>query len=443
MNILFLYNVNSAFVGTTRSHITAFKGYSIHKVVELDFHVFRKTDVDLSMFDCIVIHHSIPVGYGNTLSDQTIERLKGFQGLKALFIQDEMRWVESTCDKIEKIGISLVFTVVNPEVVRDIYRGTWFDRVRFEHVLTGYVPEELLDVDVPAYEDRQIDVSYRARKLPAWCGSFGQEKSIIADRFLADAAGWSLNCDISCKESARIYGDDWVRFVADSRATLGAESGASFIDYSGQIAPAVDDYERRHPEASFEEVRDKFLEGRDGRTVIHVISPRCFEAAALRTLMVMYEGAYSGILEAGRHYVPLARDHSNMAEVVAILRDPEKAKTIIEAAYREIACSGKWSYKTLIEQFDQAVGEEWKRLGIPPSPVSSLNKIDACSAKWDRMLRWNKIKYGTALYLGNMYRKLESIEHSTNSPRIVVVLLRALREVVEPIKKLLGRLLLG
>ena len=59
---------------------------------------------------------------------------------------------------------------------------------------------------------------------------------------------------------------------------------------------------------------------------MNVISPRCFEAAALRTLMVMYEGEYAGILEAGRHYVELKRDHSNIDEVVSAIRSPDSPR---------------------------------------------------------------------------------------------------------------------
>src|SRR3546814_13589577 len=104
------------------------------------------------------------------------------------------------------------------------------DRVRFEQTLTGFVPEDLTKVAVPAYQDRSIDVSYRARRLPGWCGTFGQEKWLIGARFAGDAASYGLKCDISTTERDRIYGQKWIELIANSTATLGTESGASFID---------------------------------------------------------------------------------------------------------------------------------------------------------------------------------------------------------------------
>lgn len=436
-------------VGTTYSHVISFKKFSKNFVLGADISVLAHRYVDLSVFDCIVIHYSVHIGNESEFPEELAEKLARFSGLKALFIQDEMRWVDSTCDKIEKLGISLVFTVVNPEIVRDIYRTPWFDQVRFEHVLTGYVPEELLKIEVPAYEDRPIDVSYRARKLPAWCGAFGQEKSIIADRFLSDATDWLLKCDISCQESDRIYGDDWFRFLANSKATLGAESGSSFIDYSGKIAPDVDAYEMSHPETSFEDLQDRFLEGRDGQTVIHVVSPRCFEAAALRTLMIMYESSYSGILEAGRHYVPLARDHSNMKEVVSIVRDPERAKSIVEAAYQEIACSSRWSYATFIEQFDRAVSEEWGKLGIPSCLPIKSGQAHAYAAKFERirLRQMRKERRGSqrrrlAKYIADFYDGFIEFGLVNSNPRFIKSLFHVMKKSRKPLKKIVARIVL-
>ena len=133
---------------------------------------------------------------------------------------------------------------------------------------------------------------------------------------------------------------------------------AGFVDYTGEVYQAIDEFERANPTATFEEINDRFLEGRDGQIVIHVISPRCFEAAALRTLMILYPGEYSGVLEPGRHYVELRHDHSNMDEVMAVVLDPDRAAKIIERAYTEVAVSGRWSFKTFIQDhFDKVIDE--------------------------------------------------------------------------------------
>ncbi len=357
-NILLLCAEEARHTGTVDLHIRAFKDYSDYNVVTLDSNIVSRINVDIDMFDVIVFHYSIVISLPQYISDELGRKISAFTGPKILFIQDEFRWVNRTMKAAEELGVSVVFTVVNKDVIRKIYRNDYFDNVRFEQTLTGFVPENLLDHPVPDYMERPLDIGYRARKLPAWCGSFSLQKWLIGEKTLVDAKKYDLQCDIAMSEASRIYGDDWISFMSSCRATLGTESGASFVDYTGLVHQEIDKYEAAHPNASFEEVRDIYLEGRDGEVVIHVISPRVFEAAALRVLMILYPGTYSGALEAGRHFVELQPDHSNMDEVVAILRDPNEAGAIIQRAYDEVACSTRWTFRTFIKHFDDVVCEE-------------------------------------------------------------------------------------
>jgi len=129
------------------------------------------------------------------------------------------------------------------------------------------------------------------------------------------------------------------------------------LDYTDEIRRNVEAHLAQHPAAEFAELRDRFFADIDGRVTMNVISPRCFEAAALRTLMVMYPGEYGGILEPGRHYVVLEPDHSNLDEVIATLRSPARARPIIERAYREIACCDDFGFAALGRHFDRVVDE--------------------------------------------------------------------------------------
>lgn len=355
-------------IGTVEEHLQAFKKFSRNQVLLIDALAASRLRLDLSMFDAIVFHYSIVISLQAYLPDGFADQLAAFPGPKILFIQDEFRWVNRTMATAEKLGISVIFTVVNADLVRKIYRNPYFDRVRFEQTLTGFVPEHLIERKVPNYVDRPLDVSYRARKLPGWCGSFALQKWQIGERFLADAPKHGLKCDIAMSEASRIYGERWIDFVASSKATLGTESGASFVDYTGEVHEVIDTFEAANPDAQFEVVRERFLEGRDGEVVIHVISPRCFEAACLRTLMILYPGEYSGVLQAGRHYVPLAPDHSNMEEVVLILRNPELASEIIHNAYEEVAKAPVWTFRAFISHFDCVVDEV-----VPRRTAASLS----------------------------------------------------------------------
>lgn len=356
-NILLLCDEAVRHIGTVNDHILAFQRYSPSRVVVLDSRAAAAIDLDLDLFDAIVFHYSIVISMKNFLSPAFFQRLAALKRPKILFIQDEYRWVDRTSAAIRDLGISVVFTVVNQDVIPQIYKEPWFDVVQFEQTLTGFVPEDLLSAQVPNYEARSVDVAYRARKVPSWLGAFGQEKWIIGEKFLSDSARYGLVCDISMSESSRIYGAAWIDFIAKSKAVLGTESGASFIDFAGNIQHEVEAYEHKHPDAPFSDIEKRFLNG-DGQIIIHVISPRCFEAAALRTLLVLYPGSYSGILTAGRHYVELLRDHSNMDDVVNIIRDPAEAGKIIRSAYEEVAHSPAYTYKAFVAHFDAVLRNE-------------------------------------------------------------------------------------
>lgn len=368
--ILLLHHGASRHVGTVDSHLTAFEKFSDHKVLSVDSGFADSIAIDFRNFDVIMIHYSVIIIKDSYISINTKENIKNFRGIKILYIQDEYRWVDDTANSIRELGIDVVFSVVDRNTLSKIYHHPWLTDVRFETTLTGFVPEEINTRQVPDYNARTLDVAYRARRLPAWGGAFGQEKWRIGERFLQDAERFGLVCDISNAETDRLYGSAWLDFVSSTKAVLGTGSGSSFIDFTGQVIPAVEAYSARHPDASFEEIRDRFLKGEDGKIVINVISPRCFEAAALRTLMILYPDSYSGILEPWRHYVPLQRDHSNMEEVVATLRDDVRATQIIRYAYEEVACSGKWTYRAMIDQFDHVVREEYKARA--PTPLAQL-----------------------------------------------------------------------
>ncbi len=403
LRILLLCWQAARHTGTVAEHVGSFEKYSRHDVVVFDSQVSSELDLDLELFDVIVLHYSLVISMPVYLPPAFFQNLGRTRALKVLFIQDEYRWVDRIADAIRSLGIDVVFTVVNKDAAPKIYRHPWLQKVRFEFTLTGFVPEALIHRKVPPYARRPIDISYRARKLPAWCGSSGLQKWRIGERVKSDASRFGLKVDIASAEASRIYGEAWVAFVANSKAVLGTESGSSFIDYTGGVHEAIAQYEQAHPAATFEEIRDRFLEGRDGQTAIRVISPRCFEAAALRTLMIMYPGEYSGALEAGRHYVPLLPDHSNMAEVVAALRDPERAGAIIDNAYREVACSPRWSFKEFIRHFDRVVAESVGTLRRDDSQFANAEAISAhltgLRTAHDRRVIWQLRRHRLILLL--------------------------------------------
>jgi hypothetical protein len=364
LNVLLLCNrpARNADASTVTDHLDAFTRLSRHHLLELSFIRELPHRVALERFDAIVIHYSTALGYhlDHYISRAARQRVREFRGLKAAFIQDEYRMVDRVHDVLRFLGIDVLFTCVPVPEIEKVYPQSALPGLTKIHNLTGYVPDRLLRRSVPRIADRPIDVGYRTRRMPFWLGELGAEKSRIAELFVAHARDTRLRLDISCHEADRLYGDRWTTFVGSCKAMLGVESGSSVFDFTGELQHEVESYVARYPDATFEDVQAKFLRPYEGRIRLNQISPRCFEAAALRTAMVLYEGHYSGVLQAGRHFIPLKKDFSNFADVLAALRDEDGLQQMVDHTFEEVARNRAYSYDAFIGGFDETLAREFE-----------------------------------------------------------------------------------
>jgi hypothetical protein len=390
LELLLLTDFDRPTASTVRDHVDSFGAFSRHRIRRLGLLVDLPPRIDLSRFDGVVIHYTLVACSDDLLSPAARAKIRGFRGLKAMFIQDEYRFVDRTIAAIRDLGIDLLFTCVPESEIDKVYSPQALPGVVKVNVLTGYVPPRLPGRSVPPIWARPVDIGYRGRNLPAHLGRLAQEKRWIGERVAADAPAYGLVTDISCREEHRIYGERWIEFVSRCKAVLGTESGANVFDFTGEIERRVAAHLAAKPGASFEEIERACLAGEEGEIRLNQISPRCFEAAALRTLMILYEGEYSGVLRPWRHYVPLRKDHANMSEVVDVLRDPARAAEIIERAYCEIALDPRYSYAHAVAQFDDAVDAVFRPEMLAREPAYSTLRFHADRvvnfAKWRRHL---------------------------------------------------------
>jgi hypothetical protein len=363
---------------TVLDHIEAIRSWSRSDVFVMPTHGDLPDELDLDAFDGLVIHYNVVMVGDSYLSPFARWRISRYRGTKGAFIQDEYRFVDRTIGVMRAMGINVLFTCVPEDQVPLVYAPERLPELRRTvTVMTGYVAPELLERPVVPYAERPIDVGYRARRLPPWLGKLGMEKAEIADRFSADAPAHGLRVDISTREEDRMYGEAWLDFLGHAKAMLGVESGASVFDFDGSIEERTRAYQAAHPDAPFEEVHREVLAEVDGRIRLNQISPRCFEAAALGTLLVLYPGDYSGVLEAGRHYVPLEKDHRNMAEVVAAIRDQAAWERITARARSEVAENPRYAFPAMVAAMDDG-------LDLEPGADAPLD-----AAAWERMAARN------------------------------------------------------
>jgi hypothetical protein len=359
----------AAIASTIVDHLCSFGRYSRHHVYFLQNERPLRGDIfglvrtfpkwlNLNRFDVLVIHYSNYLPSELHFDARARARIRDFTGLKVLFLQDEYREIDTITARIRELGIDVLFSCVPQDEIEKVYPAERLPGLTRINTLTGFVPEHVVTLNVPPIALRPIDVGFRSRKVPYWLGELGREKWEIINKFTTAAAGSGLVLDLSYEEHDRIYGTAWLEFICSCKTMLGTESGASVFDFTGEIQRSVEECLARRPQTSFDEVSERFLRPHEGRIRLNQISPRCFEAAALRTAMVLYEGEYSGVLKPWRHFIPLRKDFGNFDDVLRAIRDIAGLQSMVDRAYEEIALNAKYSYRQFVEQFDVVVQTE-------------------------------------------------------------------------------------
>jgi len=364
LTILVLSSFDGTDANVTRDFLFSFNAYSRHRY----YYVFdcRTLDhrVDLAVFDAILLFWGVDL-LGPDISAEVQERIAQASATKILFLQDEHRDVRATNEVMRRLGANLVFTCVDEADHDTFYPRHLIPSLRTIHtVLPGYVPAYLERLRPGGVGDRPLDVTYRSRVMPFYLGDLGQEKRIIAERFQTIAREHGLASDISVREEDRLYGRRWVQFLRSSRCVLGSSSGASVIDFTGDIRQNCERYIGVNPAATYADVKARFFADADWKVVIDTVSPRVFEAAALRCTMVHHEGRYGGLLEPDRHYIRMRRDYSNVTDVVDRLRDRRFCQEVAEHAHRDLVASERFSYRAFARMFDRCLDlTAWPRVG--------------------------------------------------------------------------------
>ncbi|MDQ8039475.1 MAG: hypothetical protein REH83_03615 [Rickettsiella sp.] len=343
---------------TIIDHIDAFARYSKHHIYLFSNILTYPEKLNLKKFDVLIVHYSLSLLGNFYLSENAKKNISNFKGLKVVFIQDEYRRINTIHAEIRKLGFDILYTCVPSLEIEKVYPTALFPTLKKINTLTGYIPENLLSENVPLLKDRPIQVGYRARKVPFWLGSLGAEKFQIVDTFYKYTKNYKLQIDLSYKENNRYYGKQWTHFICSCKTMLGVESGSSIVDFTGELEKHVEKYRIYHPLASFEKIYELFLKNHEGKIILNQISPRCFEAIALKTVLILYEGEYSGILKAWQHYIPLKKDFSNINTVIDCIHSIDTLQKIADDAYHEIALNNLYSYKNFICNFDGIVSNE-------------------------------------------------------------------------------------
>jgi hypothetical protein len=364
--------------------VDAFAHHSAFPVWAINTALGFPAALDGLEFQAILLHYSLFGLWPPELNSRFRDYLRRSSACRIAFFQDEHHHCEARFAFLRGYRVDVVFTLLEPNEARKIY-GAHAGVRDTVTTLTGYVSEDLLRLAAAKYkpdEARGIDIGYRARRLAYYMGRGAQEKHLIGERFLREAATEGLKLDIAVGEAERVHGQGWYDFLADCRGVLGVEAGVSVFDLDGSIERECSRLLVRHPALTFDEVHRRVLAPHEGNVYYRTISPRHFEAAAFRVCQILYEGQYQDILQPDVHYLCLRKDFSNLRDVLAAFRDPEARRRITGRAYDDLIVSGRYTYRSFIQEVDAAL------IGRGINPVSLTDAPSHVQSALDRDLPW-------------------------------------------------------
>jgi hypothetical protein len=341
---------------TIRDHLFCFKKYlpddkcfylNLNENYEVPDHI-KKLNFDLILFHTVFVAARWS---GEAFFEKNvIEKCKVFKdhaAVKIVLPQDEWIHTVSLNRFINEVNVDMILSVSPSTEWKKIYNEVDLNKVSIHKMLTGYIDDELVKKIKKLEEknsSRPIDIGYRAFKSPAWLGRHGFLKTKIADVFSTEKVKSKFKTDISTDLSATITGDKWYEFMLQCKYFIGVEGGSTILDPKGEIWEKGNEFVRKNPNASFEEIEKECFPGMDGNLRIIALSPRHLETCITNTCQVLIEGEYDGALTAGRNYIELKADFSNLDEVLVKMKDEELRKKIVKQTYEDVVASGKYSY---------------------------------------------------------------------------------------------------
>lgn len=356
MKVLIVYfqENNNNIRNTISEHLYSFARYSEEDCYYLNVATGVPAYISRVDFDIVIYHYTLCACrfFRSKFEKQLVkwQKLKTIAGYKVAVLHDEYLNTDLLCRFFLEYSIKTVFTCLPETEWRNVYPKELSGVEDFVTVLTGYIDEASLErVSKYVDDERDIDIGYRARKVPYYLGRHGCLKWQIAEKFIDACRGSVLKVDIATDTAQNVYfGDDWYKFLSRCRTVLGCEGGASMIDPDGQIKALVDDYIRQRPDASFDEVEQACFPGMDGNLSLFAISPRHFECCITKTCQILVEGEYGGILKPGIHYIEVKKDWSNLKQVIEQIGDHDLCKSIAGNAYRDIVESRRFTYRKFV-----------------------------------------------------------------------------------------------
>ena len=273
-------------------------------------------------YDLIVISHAA-TGDDMTRLLETRAAFDGRKGKMAVFIGNEYDIMHEKITFIRDTEAEFVCTQLPIKAARWLYEECLSSQLlALPHALNPSRYYTMTD------HPRPVDIGFKGDIYYPWVGDV--ERTLLIQHFASQAEFYAMNVDIQTK---RVDGDEWCRFLNDSKGIIGAESGTYYLNERGGLLRRAKEHMKQYPNTTFQELHELYFTPVADPVSGKAISSRHFEPMGTRTCQLLLEGEYNGILLPDVHYIPIKRDLSNILEVVFKFDDTTYREGIANAAY--------------------------------------------------------------------------------------------------------------
>lgn len=320
------------------------------------------TSIENQAFDLVIVSDSFMVFRSSPYWNSLVKRIATVlsnAARRVLFLQDDYVRLDKTVRFARKYDV-IVYSVFSD--IDELYANS---KVVSRPWLIGFADHDMdqyLQTLLIPWDERKIDIGQRVTRTTLEFGSEGRKKAELAEKFREFATDEGFTCDISTLDEDRFSGDEWFKFLANARSTIGRQSGASLITRSPWLQVHATVIESVYEEEPFNRQIKRLLGRRHKEVPLLAPSPRIFEGASLQVLQILESSQVSYGIEPWIHFVPIEHDFSNIDIVFDFLKSSEAPK-MAKNCYFELFGNPKWSR----EQWIKNLAEE---NGLQPSPVT-------------------------------------------------------------------------
>ena len=305
---------------------------------EHDLHLFFPKTLKKIQFDLVIVASTFlakiahPRFYKKIIREYSF--LKNENSLVVALPQDDY-WCQQNRDEWYAEYVDLLVSVFDESNWQILYPEYLRKKKKIIRGHTVYLTQDV----IRKYEKfnktkKKYDLVYRTRGFPSFPNRLGFIKYNLGDLFLKHLKD-DLNVNFSNKSKDILYGEDWLEFIASSKAIIGSNSGSSILVKNHKEMLELKKKMILTPvKSNLKE--DQFFLFESESYFFTDISPRNIEAALTETLQILLPGTYGEIMTPNYDYVILKEDFSNLKEVVDVIKDKKKLKKIVKNCKKTI-----------------------------------------------------------------------------------------------------------